>query len=353
MNEENGTTPSIRDTIANAIENHVPEPTTTEASVQQVTENVEKDRSRDEQGRFSKTEQQKTEDKTTVTTTPEKPKLQRPSSWKKDYWGHYDKLTAGQQLTPEEAYQLAEYVSQREQEYAKGVSTYKTEWDKAKPYLDSMQSIAPLIQQQGIDTSTWLRSAQDVYRAFMTGNPQQKLGTLFQLAAQYQVPIEEIFDQSEDGRWYLNTQKFQSVNTPVPAQQPDVRKTVQEILQEERANEQVRAFTGEKEKYPHVEQVRETMAGLLRAGLVEDLQSAYQAALRMPQHAELFESIQRQQREEDERKKREESERLAKEARAKTISPRSSTTVANGKMEKGKGIRSIIEDAMNERTGRV
>lgn len=351
MIEETGTTPSIRETIASAVENHVPE------VVETVTpEPTKEQKARDEAGRFAPEQKQsKKAEEPKVVTATEKPRAQRPSSWKKDYWNHWDKLSGGQPLTPEEATALAEYTSQREQDYAKGVSTYKNEWDKAKPVLEALNPIAPLVQQHGFkDTNHWLGSAVQVFQGLSSGTPQQKLGTLFSLAAQYKVPLEEIFEQAEDGRYYLNTQKFNAAQQrPAQQQKPvDIKQTVQEILQEERAATQVESISKDPEKYPHFNQVRETMAGLLRAGLVEDLQGAYLAALNMPIHATLKASMDQAKQAADEAKKREESANLAAAARAKVVSPRSSTP-ANNKATPGKGIRSVLEEAFDAKSGRV
>ena len=79
-----------------------------------------------------------------------------------------------------------------------------------------------------------------------------------------------------------------------------MRQVMREILMEENATKLVADFTQNSTEYPHVEQVKETMAGLLRARLVEDLKSAYHAALNMPKHVDLRESTDRQQRESDE-----------------------------------------------------
>ena len=353
MLETDGTTPNtgsnLRDTIASAVENHVSEePVKSEPASESAAPaaTTAEQRSRDESGKFvQKTEKQ--------TETP-KPRPQRPSSWKKDYWNHWDKLNLGQPLTPEEAMQAAEYTAQREQDYAKGVSTYKAEWDKAKPVLEVLNPISGMVQQHGYaDTNHWLKSAVQTFSALTSGTPQQKLGTLFQLAATYKVPLEEVFEQAEDGRFYLNTQKFQSVQQPrQEAKQPDVRQTVQDILAEERATTQVESLAND-QKYPHFNQVRETMAGLLRAGLVEDLQGAYQAALNMPKHAELKASLHEAKQAEEEAKKKADSVNLAASARAKVISPRSSTPAQLTKHETGKGIRSAIEDAFNSKSGRV
>jgi hypothetical protein len=70
------------------------------------TEAQKADRLRDDKGRFV---EGKAEPKPEVVkpAEPAKPKVPRPSSWKKDYWGHWDKLTKGEALTKDEAIALA------------------------------------------------------------------------------------------------------------------------------------------------------------------------------------------------------------------------------------------------------
>lgn len=358
--ENNGTTPSIRDSVENAIETVITESTVASPEIKADVEKTKAERARDDAGRFAKeaadaklkaeaSEKEKTE-KTPATT------LQRPSSWKKDYWPHWDKLTTGQPPTPEEALALATYIAQREQDYAKGVSTYKAEWDNAKPLIDAIQPITPILKQMGIDPGRWLNDITGTYKALVGGDAQTKLRTLFQVAAQFQVPLEAIFEQDENGRMYLNPQKLQglqssNIQSPHPQHpQQDVRQVVKELMIEQEATQQVASFT---KQHPHLDQVRETMAGLLRAGLVEDLNSAYEAALRMPQHKELFDSITAAQQEKEETRQREEATKAAQAARVKAVSPRSSTPVGQVKTAKDNGIRSTIEEAFNQRSGRV
>lgn len=354
-----GTTPSIRDSISTAVETVIADSPNATPEVKAEVEAARVARTRDDAGRFvheaaaarekseASLKSPQTSDKT-ISASPV-----RPSSWKKDYWGHWDKLAAGQATTPEEAMALAAYIAQREQDYAKGVSTYKAEWDNARPFLEAMQPILPMLEQGGIDPGRWLQDMSRAHISLARGGPREKLQTLFQIAEAFQVPLEEIFDQDEHGRLYLNPQKLQGVssqNRPAPRPQQDVREMVREIMVEQEAAQQVSGFT---KQHPHLEQVRDTMAGLLRAGLVEDLNSAYEAALRMPRHKDLFDSIQANSHEGNEASQRDAAAKAAQAARVKAVSPRSSTPVGSMKTAKDTGLRSVIEDAFNARGGRV
>ena len=210
----------MRDTIANALDSVESEQTseskfTAPAETKSESEmRADDERTRDDQGRYAQKSDNKFQLKTDANNATAKATLVRPSSWKKDYWGHFDKLSTGQPLTPEEARSLAEYNVQRESEFAKGISTYKSEWDSAKPILDEINPIIPMIEQRGLTPQSWLRAVKSTFQTLNQGSPEQKLSMLFSLARDYQVPLEQIFEQGEDGRFYLNPQKFQQINQP-------------------------------------------------------------------------------------------------------------------------------------------
>ena len=73
----------------------------------------------------------------------------------------------------------------------------------------------------------------------------------------------------------------------------------------------------------------------------------------MPQHKELFDSIQAAQQEGEGSVQRDAATKAAQQARVKAVSPRSSTPAGSMKTTKDTGLRSVIEDAFNDRSGRV
>lgn len=302
-------------------------------------------RERDDQGRLLPGAARKPEAPITVApVVPEVKRPQRPSSWKKDYWEHWDKLDP----------KVAEYINQREGEYAKGVSTYKGEWENAKPLLDVVQSHSDVIQQTGLQPAQWVNELGTAHRILTQGTPEQKLNTVLQIAINNGVDLrklgEKLFVRGDDGQLYMN-QNLRPAQQPQPQQPPrDVRKEVSAILAEERANQEIASMKSDTEKYPHFESVRQTMLGLLQGGLAQDLPSAYQASIRLPQHSEIWDAIQEQKRtQEDAEKRAKEAARVAS-AKAAAVSPKGATptgTPANGK----KGLRATIEAAVDEHAG--
>src|SRR6185295_18799036 len=78
---------------------------------------------------------------------PTAPKIPRPDSWKKERQGDWDAMSPSQQA----------YVKEREDQYFKGVSTYKQEWENAKPLLDAVAPFLPVLQQHGIRPDVWIQ----------------------------------------------------------------------------------------------------------------------------------------------------------------------------------------------------
>jgi hypothetical protein len=348
MAEETGTT--LREQLAanlEAVEAPVVEPVETTAPEGETAEQ-KAERLRDDKGRFAKSDGV-AEAPVSAKPAPDdkgatgaalggdpKPRPPRPSSWKKDYWDHWDKLDPG----------LADYLHQRESEYAKGVSTYKGEADRAKEIWDAIAPFQPDLQRHGIQPAQWIQNLGTAHQRLAMGSPQDKLAMFQKLATDYGVPAA-LAVQGQDGNWRLLNQQPQPQQ---PQQAPDVRKLVQEELQQQYTQQEIKRFAEDKEKHPHYDTVRQTMAGLLQSGLAENLEDAYQAALRLPQHSDIYDAMQKQQRDADEKRKQEEAAAKARQAKANHISPRSSTPSSATAVKGEKGLRANLEAAFEEHT---
>ena len=96
------------------------------------------------------------------------------------------------------------------------------------------------------------------------------------------------------------------------------------------------------------------MDGLLRAGLAQDLPSAYTAALKLPQHSSILEAEQKQLRDAEEAEKARKAQEDAKRARAQTVSTKSQTpTAMTSENKRGKGLRELLSEGLDEQAGRV
>jgi len=272
----------------------------------------------------------------------------RPSSWKKDHWESFDKISA-------ENPAVAQYILQREQEFARGVSAYKTELDHVKPIMDAIQPFLPELQKEGLEPAKWVNSLGYAHYQLAKGTPEQKLSMFLKLANDYKVPVQNLFTQ-QDGQVFYNpqVQPYQAQAAPQQSYDPAaIEKTVQAVIQRERTAADIEAMKSDSQKYPHFEAVRNTMAQLLDAGVSQDLQSAYEAALALPQHRELAQAQQEQQRLAEEKARKEKQAADALRARQASVSPRSATPAVAGKADK-KGLRGQLEEAFEEHhAGRV
>jgi len=309
---------TLRDAIESAVEEHEPAP-----AVEQ--DAAPADAPRDDAGRFATSPQNEQ-----PAPAPTKP---RPSSWKKDYDEHWTKLDPS----------LQDYISQREQEYAKGVSTYKQNWDQAAPLYEAMQPFMPLLQQNNIDPKQWISNLGNAHRMLAQGSDDEKLRMFAQLATDYGVPLGALTGQQSgiDPQFSQMAQKLGQMENRWSQFEQQREQQENAALQND-----IFAFS---QKAPHFEQVRETMAGLLQSGVAQDLQSAYDKAIR------LHDDIWQQQQAEQAKAAAEQNQQKVAQARAKAVSPRSSsptgmTSGGNGK----KSLRDMLAEQIdNQLASRV
>ena len=239
------------------------------------------------------------------------------------------------------------YVNQRESEFAKGVSTYRQEYENTRPVMEAIAPHLPLLQQHGIDPGQQVARYMQVHKVLAMGAPQEKLGLFAQLAKDYSVPLHELFEQGQDGKVYIRNLQY---TAPAP-QAPDVERIIESKLIEKEAQQAARMFTEAKDAsgnplHPHFETVRPAMSQLLAAGLAQDLESAYDAALRLPQHSQLFEQLQQQKQAQDEAEKQKKLAEQAGLARRNAVSVKSATPATKG-ASPAKGLRGALEEAFD------
>lgn len=360
---------TLRDTLAATFDKVIPEepavpsePASPVEAAPAETETVaqKEARERDEKGRFTPKDSaavpkadtpKPSGDPATNVAAADTPKpLQRPSSWKKEMWPLWDKLATGVPLTAPEARQVAEYNLQRETEAARGVSAYKAEWDRAKPLVAAFEPHRADFERWGIDPGAQFSKYVEIHKGLALGNEEQKLATIQRLAQDYKIPLEKMFVQ-QNGQLFFNPQ----IQQPAPQQQQanptrDIEATVHAVIQLERSGAEIAAMSKDVEKYPHFETVRETMAQLLDANLANDLPGAYEAALNLPQHRELLQAAQEQQRLSDDAARKAQVAAQTQRARAAAVSPRSATP-AGSTANAQKGLRATLLDAVEQHTG--
>lgn len=328
--------PTLRETIVESIET-VREDTPAEvvAPVEETTEQREQ-RARDEQGRFTKAEKTEGQDKTAASPpavtaevpAPEPSVPKPPSSWKKDLWPVWEALHKGQ-ITPEQAKALVDYIPQREQQFATGVSTYKNIADSAKPLMDAVAPYQADLDRHGLKAPDMVGRLMHAHRTLALGSPQEKLELFGKLANDYGIPLRAFFDQELQQR-YLATP-----HTPAPQPQPDVQTLIHQALEQRELQQTIQSIEKDTQNYPFFQYVRSTMAQLLETNEATDLNDAYHKALERPEHAALVSAMQNSNAQAEAQRQAEAKRVAAGVARSNAVSPKSATPMgtasANGK----------------------
>jgi hypothetical protein len=306
---------------------------------QQVDAQTASDRARDKQGRFAPRagEGQQAQTNSQAQGQPgqelqaqgegqlTKQRPPRPSTWKKDiaerFWD---------QMDPD----LADYLNLREQQYAQGVSTYKQEWERVKPISEALSPYLPLLQQHGVDPAQWISSLAEAQRTLAFGSPEQKAAMFQRLAMEYGVPLGEGGD-SNVSAFVRELQQLKS--------QWNHFQTAQQRAAEEGTRAEIAKWSDGK---PHFAKVRETMAQLLEASVANDLDDAYDKAIRL--HDDIFSEVQQERARAAEEERRQRAAQTVAQARANAVSVKGATPSSPGKAAPAKGLRAQLEAAAEE-----
>lgn len=252
--------------------------------VDPITESAAAQRARDQQGRFAQKSDPKLGggtgnvagsdntvdigDGTGNTAGGRKP----PSSWKKDYWGHWERMGKDPGLQ--------EYIEQREQDYAKGVSTYKSQWDQAQPVLKALEPFMPELQQSGITPDRWVANLGNAHRMLSLGNAEQKAQMFVKLASDYGVNLGALGGGQQNPQFAHITQTVNTLQNRIQQFESQQQEAEQRVLQGS-----LDSFKADKANF---DVLGPTMGKLIQSGFVDSnlplqqmLQAAYDKAIRM------------------------------------------------------------------------
>ena len=291
---------------------------------------------RDEQGRFASRTGERAEPAQEV----EPPVWRRPpTSWKKDFHDVWQKADP----------KMQEYAWQREEQMRAGVEPLLA---KAQ-FADTMQeTIAPYlttIQGMGLTPEKAVSALMQADYTLRTAPPQQKMQLFAQLAQSYGVNLSAMGANPQAAPqnnvdpmvWQLQNE-LNNVRGEVTGW-----KQQQEMQQNQQLLGEINQFSL---KADHFEEARPTMIQLLQSGMAENLEEAYDKAIRL--NPDLFEQINKAQQAEVAAKQAKEYNRAAKVARAAAVSVRSATPSANT-APKAANRRALLEDAFSETESRL
>ena len=277
----------------------------------------------------------------TATETPvaepqvEPPVWERPpASWKKDY--HEVWQTADPKLK--------EYAWQREEEMKRGVEPLLSKAQFADQIQQAIEPYQNNLRTLGIEPPQAIKALMDADNVLRHGTPQQKAQMFASLSQQYGVNLGEIGNLQQ-----------QPVDPTVSMLQNELYNVKNEVMtwkqQQEAAQNQ--ALLGEintfAQKAEFFEDARPTMIQLLNSGMAQNLEDAYNKALRLDES--LSSKVQQSQQAQAEAAKREAANKAAKAARAAAVSVRSSTPGVNT-ATKAQDRRSLLAEQIESLNGR-
>ena len=267
--------------------------------------------------------------------------VQRPSTWKKEYVQIWDKLEKNEPVTKEEFTKFAEYANQREDEYRKGVSAYKGEFDRIKPLENVIAPYRQHLQQQGINEVALVDNLVKSHFVLAQAPYEQKVQMFNRLAADYGIQLNGNPQQIDP---YI-----QQMMNELNAVNQEVGTIKSRYEQEEfnRLSKEINRVAEDVEKFPHFEMVRENMARLLERGDAHNLETAYAIAVRMN---EKVWSIELERLLNQASKQASKAQQVAK-AKATAVSPRSVTPSGVGGQVEAKDRRSILEKELSQAMG--
>lgn len=304
---------------------------------------------RNERGQFkSKEEPQEIQASEPVEEAP-RSSLQRPTTFKKEYLPIWEKMAAGQQLTPDESIKFAEYAGNiRENEFKKGVSTYKAEADNAKSLMEAISPFIPDLQKQNIHPAAWINNLGRAHMTLTNAPYEERVKLFHRLAQDYGIQLnqpqqqEQQYQQAADPYTQQLLQQLQYVN-----QEVSTIKGRYEQEENNRLMSEISQVAQDVKNYPHFEEVREQMAQLLERGLATDLKTAYTKAVRLEDSVWEKEQQRMLQQSQTQSNKRQQVAR----AKAIAVSPRSVTPNGVVASSEKKDRRSMLDELVSSSMG--
>jgi hypothetical protein len=322
--------------------------------------NIEENNDRDEKGRFkSKSEEASSQDDSVEESEPvaevsddveEEVKVQRPTTWKKEYVEIWNKMEKGEPLKKEDFTKFAEYANQREAEYKRGVSAYKAEADNARQLTQAIGPFIPELQQQGIHPVAWINNLGRAHMVLSKAPYQEKVQMFHRLAQDYGIQLNQDSLQMPEQAYVDPYQQQLMQQLQATQQQVQQLSAIRDQEENARLTQEISRVSSNKERFPHFEMVREDMAQLLERGLANDLETAYAKAVRMNDEAyrleqdKLLKSVNTQASK---------AQQVAK-AKATAVSPKSVTPSGQVSKTDAKDRRSVLMAQLSEaESGRV
>lgn len=286
-------------------------------------------RPRDEQGKFARKEKTETAQLIQEPQLPLEPWQSVPKSWKPELRDGWSKI--------DPTYQ--KYFHEREEQMQAGIdplipkAKLADEITKvAEPYINTIRGL-------GIDLPQAVSGLMKVDHDLRTLPYEQKLQVLQRVAMGYGVDLSGQMQTAQQAY----DPAFQNIQNKLTQMEGKFQSFTeqQEAERERAAQDEIQSFAKSAEYF---EEVRPTMVNLLKGGIADTIQDAYEKATRL--NPEIFDKLQSGKQSAADAEKRKAADEAAKRAKASAVSVRSATPSAKGPTDKTDR-RSMLREALD------
>ena len=248
-----------------------------------------------------------------------------PKSLKKEYETHWKQTPA----------ELRAALVQREADYEKGITNYRTQAQDAQAVLDQFKPYEWILKNEGATPQTAISPLLQTAAILRTGTPAQKAQSVAQVMQQFGIPMEHVQQllsgQAQASQGSVADPQYNALAQQVQQLQQFIQQSQhgQQQQFEQRALSVIQQFAADP-KNIHFDAVQDKMVALLQAPQVigiqdgmserEKLETAYRAAVRLDPNLAAQELAQQQAA--TEAKKREQAQAAANTARAAAVQVR-------------------------------
>lgn len=264
--------------------------------------------------------------------------LAKPASWK---GGEVEQKWA--ELPPA----VQQEIHRREQDYQKGITRAQRAAEEVRPLNDAIAPFRENMQRYGIDAPSLVSNMMSAHQTMSLGSGQQKLDTFANLAKDYGIPLQILYDANARNQWLAQTHAQQPVQQAAPVTAQSVSALVETALLQKTVNQEIAAMKADTANYPYFQYLRPTIAKIMEDGDAETLGDAYKLAMEAPEHALLSRALPQQPATSQQPAT---AAVRAQVARRNAVSPKSSTpgpAVGNPKM----ALRDTIAAAVEQHAG--
>lgn len=167
-----------------------------------------------------------------------------------------------------------EYINKREADIHQMFTRHDGELRMGRELKEVINPYMPIITGEGGTPATAVKDLLNTAYQLRTGTPEAKAALVHQIAEQYGVDMNMVYQQPQQDPAYTNLQN--ELNGL--KQQITQQSTLQEQAEAANINAEVEAFAAKPENI-YFEEVRAAMAPLLSSGQAQDIQEAYDMAI--------------------------------------------------------------------------